>query len=93
MRFQTSTSSYEHIGGGNFKLKTMEKKEISIYWLLDKIITKKHTDSELNYIFQQAEAMHKKEIEDAYNESFRLRDKPYSTAVKYYNDTYGGNNE
>jgi len=66
----------------------MEKKEISIYWLLDKIITKKHTDSELNYIFQQAEAMHKKEIIDAIN-SCGYQDE----AEYYYNETYGGNNE
>ena len=63
----------------------MEKKEISIYWLLDKIITKKHTDSELNYIFQQAEAMHKKEIIDAIN-SCGYQDE----AEYYYNETYGG---
>ena len=37
-------------------------------------------------------AMHKEEIVDAYNESFRLRDKPYSTAVKYYNETYNNEN-
>jgi hypothetical protein len=69
----------------------MEKKEISIYWLLDKIISKKHTDSELNYIFQQAEAMHKKEIEETYNQAcldaFR-DDNKYGR--DYYNETYGG---
>jgi len=26
IKFQTSSSTYEHIGGNNFKLKTMEKK-------------------------------------------------------------------
>ncbi len=69
----------------------MEKKDISIYWLLDKIISKKHTDSELNYIFQQAEAMHKKEIEETYNQAcldaFR-DDNKYGR--DYYNETYGG---
>jgi hypothetical protein len=68
----------------------MEKKEISIYWLLDKIITKKHTDSELNYIFQQAEAMHKKEMIDACNAG--LSGIPRS-AKQYYNETYGGQDE
>lgn len=38
-------------------------------------------------------AMHRKEIVESYNESFRLRDKPYSTALKYYNETFGGDNE
>jgi hypothetical protein len=41
----------------------------------------------------QAKQMEKEQIVNAYNESFRLRDKPYSTAVKYYNETYGGKDE
>ena len=69
----------------------MEKKEISIYWLLDKIITKKHTDSELNYIFQQAEAMHKKEIIDAYEQGDKY--KLNFSGEQYHKETYGGNNE
>jgi hypothetical protein len=36
----------------------------------------------------QAKAMEKEQIIDAYNTSFRLRDKPYSTAEKYYNETF-----
>jgi hypothetical protein len=32
--------------------------------------------------------MEKKQIMDAYNTSFILRDKPYSTADKYYNETF-----
>jgi hypothetical protein len=43
--------------------------------------------------WKQAKEMHKEEVIKAYNESFRLRDKPYSTAIKYYNETFGGNNE
>jgi len=38
----------------------------------------------------QAKEMHKQEIMDAYHKSFLLRDKPYSTAEKYYNETYEG---
>jgi len=72
----------------------MDKKEISIYWLLDKIITKKHTDSELNYIFQQAEAMHKKEqisfakkcLDKALDLDVRTA---HSNVEDYYNETYG----
>jgi len=40
-------------------------------------------------IIQQAKAMEKEQIEKAYNESWRLRDKPYLTALQYYNETYG----
>jgi hypothetical protein len=72
----------------------MKKKEISIYWLLDKIITKKHTDSELNYIFQKAEAMHKKEqisfakkcLDKALDLDVRTA---HSNVEDYYNETYG----
>ena len=38
--------------------------------------------------FDQAKAMEKKQIIDAYNTSFVLRDKPYATADKYYNETF-----
>ena len=78
------------------------KKQISIYWLLDKMITKKHTDSELNDIFNKAKAMHKEETIDAIIESEKEH---YSNAEvyppefvlrkaeKYYNETFGGDNE
>jgi hypothetical protein len=46
---------------------------------------------EIQELLEQAKEMEKEQIENAYNESFRLRDKPYSTAKKYYNETYGGN--
>jgi len=35
-----------------------------------------------------AKEMHKQEIIDAYNKSFELRDKPYSIADKYYQETF-----
>ena len=37
---------------------------------------------------EQAKEMEKDQIIDAYNTSFILRDKPYSTADKYYNETF-----
>ncbi len=43
--------------------------------------------------FEQAKAMHKEEIVKAYNQSWHLRDKPYETADKYYNETFGGSHE
>lgn len=39
-------------------------------------------------IKDKAFEMEKDQIEIAYNESFRLRDKPYSTSRKYYKETY-----
>ena len=38
--------------------------------------------------FNQAKKMEKQQIIDAYNTSFLLRDKPYATADKYYNETF-----
>jgi hypothetical protein len=37
---------------------------------------------------EQAKEMEKEQIINAYNKSFELRDKPYSTAIKYYNETF-----
>jgi hypothetical protein len=44
-------------------------------------------------IIDKAKAMHKEEIVKAYNQSWHLRHKAYETAEKYYNETFGGNNE
>ena len=77
----------------------MEKRNISIYWLIDKMITKKHTDSELNDIFNEAKEMHKEEIVDAYREgrsdqqSARNQSFYHRNAEQYYNETYGGQDE
>jgi hypothetical protein len=49
------------------------------------------TFTNLDHLQQQAKEMEREQIENAYNESFRLRDKPYSTAKNYYKQTYGGN--
>jgi hypothetical protein len=69
-------------------------KQSSIDWFLSEFEKQIQfrPDSELDLwfkdLFPKAKAMHKEEIEDAYNKSFILRDKPYSTAVKYYKETY-----
>ena len=39
-------------------------------------------------ILKQAKEMEKEQIMDAYNISWKLRDKPYATADKYYNENY-----
>jgi hypothetical protein len=44
-------------------------------------------------ILEQAKEMEKEQIIEAYNTSFILRDKPYSTAEKYYNETYESKNK
>jgi hypothetical protein len=71
------------------------KKQSSIDWLVEQLIPNamRMFDATTCNAIEQAKAMHKEEIEFAYSESFRLRDKPYSTAVKYYKETFGGNNE
>ena len=76
----------------------MEKRNISIYWLIDKMITKKHTDSQLNSIFNEAKTMHKKEVilfakkclDKALDLDVRTA---YSQVEEVYNETFGGDNE
>jgi hypothetical protein len=46
---------------------------------------------EIQELLEKAKEMEKEQIIDAYNQSWHFRDKPYSTAKKYYNETYGGN--
>ena len=41
-------------------------------------------------VIHDAKEIEKEQIIDAYNTSFSLRDKPYATAEKYYNEIYGG---
>ena len=41
-----------------------------------------------NVVIDDAKAIEKNQIIEAYNESFLLRNKPYATAEKYYNETY-----
>jgi hypothetical protein len=43
--------------------------------------------AELEAVIREAKAMHKEEIKDA----FVIR--PYTNFEKYYNETFGGNNE
>jgi vacuolar-type H+-ATPase subunit H len=46
------------------------------------------TEDDFNSLVEQAKEMEKEQIIEAYNESFLLRDKPYATAEKYYNETF-----
>ena len=62
-------------------------KQTAVEWLFEKIIDSNHDDN-LYEILEQAKEMEKQQIIDAYNTSFLLRDKPYETADKYYNETF-----
>jgi hypothetical protein len=66
------------------------KKQTAVEWLVEQL-EQHHTkiDIKNTVVFQQAKAMEKEQIEKAYNESWRLRDKPYLTALQYYNETCG----
>ena len=45
-------------------------------------------ESKIDELLEKAKEMEKEQIINAYNTSFILRDKPYSTADKYYNRTF-----
>jgi hypothetical protein len=61
-------------------------KQTAVEWLEQQLFNKrgKFTKGDID----QAKEMEKEQIIEAYNTSFLLRDKPYSTAEKYYNETY-----
>ena len=62
------------------------EKQSAVEWLVDKVFCK-HT-CKWKGVIEQAKEMEKEQIMNAYNTSFRLRDKPYQTAEKYYQETY-----
>jgi hypothetical protein len=70
------------------------KKQTAVEWLVIAITNNmtNNLSSEIGALlvelFDEALAMEKEQIEKAYNESWRLRDKPYLTALQYYNETY-----
>ena len=59
----------------------------SIEWLLSELEKVNYHPTEAMIMY--AKKLEKQQIIDAYNKSFELRDKPYSTADKYYTSTYG----
>jgi hypothetical protein len=66
----------------------MEKKPTAVEWIVNVVNSCIAPDYIPKEIIQQAKEMEKEQIIDAYNTSFLLRDKPYSTADKYYNETF-----
>lgn len=64
-------------------------KQTAVEWFFNALIENQDkTHKQIESIFQQAKEMEKQQIIEAYNTSFLLRDKPYSTAEKYYNETF-----
>ena len=61
--------------------------QTAVEYLVEQLIPKALT-AEQYYHIEKAKEMEKQQIIDAYNTSFILRDKPYSTAEKYYNKTF-----
>ena len=57
----------------------------AVEWLIEHIQQKLYIKDS---VIDQANKMFEEQIKDAYNTSFILRDKPYSTADKYYNETF-----
>ena len=65
-------------------------KQTAVEWFMDNIPTR-FKNALLDMCkaeIDQAKEMEKEQIIKAYNTSFLLRDKPYSTAEKYYNETF-----
>jgi hypothetical protein len=68
-------------------------KQTAVEWLYEHILLTPLDISSINKCLKQAKEMEKEQIIKAYNTSFLLRDKPYSTAEKYYKQTYESNTQ
>jgi hypothetical protein len=62
------------------------KKQTAVEWLEQQLFNKRGSFNKSD--IDQAKEMEKKQIISAYNTSFLLRYEPYSTAEKYYYETY-----
>jgi hypothetical protein len=66
-------------------------KQTAVEWLVEKMRQPNWMSIPTTEWIKQAKEMEKEQIIEAYNTSFLLRDKPYSTAEKYYKETYESN--
>ena len=66
----------------------MSKKQSSVEWLFVELWNTPKDKFEWQSIFEQAKAMHKEEIKEAWYESILLSNYIYSN--QYYNKTFGG---
>ena len=60
----------------------------AVEWLYENILLTPLDIREINRCLEQAKKIEKEQIIKAYNISWKLRDKPYATAEKYYNESY-----
>ena len=71
------------------------KKQSSIDWLIEKL--DQNFDYVADTLIEQAKAMHKEEIVDAFGIGAHYKSTSligyHSMADDYYNETFGGNNE
>lgn len=67
---------------------TNNKQQTAVEWLIEQLPLIQQEG--LRDIIQQAKEMEKERIIHSYNQSWHFRDKPYETAEKYYEQTYGG---
>ena len=65
-------------------------KQTAVEWLEDKIQSDM-TFMEILGLINQAKAMEKEQIIEAFNQSWHDRMNPYKTADKYYTETYESN--
>ena len=73
----------------------MEKKQSSVELFAIALYEKgflKGNGNEINDLLEQAKAMHKEEVTDAYIDGHSIYGEN-TNAEKYYNETFGGNNE
>jgi hypothetical protein len=63
----------------------MKKEMTAVEWLWEIAYNRELTVLD----WKQAKEMEKQQIINCYNQSWHFRDKPYETAVKYYNETFG----
>jgi hypothetical protein len=72
---------------------TNNKQKTAVEWQhieLSKFLNGKSEFTDAHDILIKAKEMEKEQIIYSYNQSWHFRDKPYKTAEKYYNETYGG---
>jgi len=65
------------------------EKQTAVEWLFKELLNSEPNILEWNKLLEQAKEMEKEQIINCYNQSWHFRDKPYETAEKYYNETFG----
>jgi hypothetical protein len=65
------------------------EKQTAVEFLIESVMSRGLYTTEMLEEFEQAKEMEKQQIINCYNQSWHFRDKPYETAEKYYNETFG----